>query len=142
MESTAFANSLRAQTPASDHAQTQRTAIAPRLRHRCERIHFILCGYVVRAASRGVVPSQGMPFSGTTTATIWALGLIMWQLGGSTIETCLARFGRDRTRPMLVAMTLGIVLVGLVPGFDAVDVATPLLVLLARVLEGLQSGGD
>jgi hypothetical protein len=132
----------RAQTAGSETANPSRSASASVIRNGVEWINLLICCYFARAVSRGFVPNQGAPFSGMTTAATLTVGFIVKQLGGSTIEASLEHIGRGRALAILVVMTAGALLMGLTPGYDAIDVATPALVVFAKVLEGLPAGGE
>ncbi|QWF85486.1 MFS transporter [Amycolatopsis sp. CA-230715] len=77
------------------------------------------------------------------TAAVFAVGFLMRPLGGWLLGRFADRFGR---RTALVAsvsmMAFGSLLIAVTPGYATIGVAAPILLVLARLLQGLSVGGE
>ena len=77
------------------------------------------------------------------TAAVFAVGFLARPIGGWLMGVYADRYGR---RPALlvsvVLMCMGSLIVALCPGYDAIGVAAPTLLVVARLLQGLSVGGE
>jgi MHS family alpha-ketoglutarate permease-like MFS transporter len=77
------------------------------------------------------------------TAAVFAVGFLMRPLGGWMLGRFADRFGR---RTALVAsvslMAFGSVLIAVTPSYASIGVAAPILLVFARLLQGLSVGGE
>lgn len=76
------------------------------------------------------------------TAGIFALGFLMRPIGGRFLGAFADQFGRRKS--MLVAvvlMSLGSLIIAIVPGYHTIGIWAPILLLFARLLQGLSIGG-
>ena len=77
------------------------------------------------------------------TSGIFAVGFLMRPLGGWLLGTFADRRGRKAALLLSVfMMSLGSLIIGLSPGYDRIGVAAPILLVLARLLQGLSIGGE
>ena len=77
------------------------------------------------------------------TAGIFAVGFLMRPLGGYLFGRLADRNGRKTAMAISVLlMALGSLLIGLLPGYHQIGIAAPLLLLVARMLQGLSTGGE
>ncbi|WP_175924242.1 MFS transporter [Burkholderia latens] len=77
------------------------------------------------------------------TAAVFAVGFLARPVGGWLTGVYADRYGR---RPALlvsvVLMCMGSLIIGLCPGYEAIGVAAPTLLVVARLLQGLSVGGE
>jgi MHS family alpha-ketoglutarate permease-like MFS transporter len=77
------------------------------------------------------------------TAAVFAVGFLMRPIGGWLLGRFADRFGR---RTALVAsvslMAFGSLMIAVTPGYTTIGVASPILLVLARLLQGLSVGGE
>ena len=103
--------------------------------------------YVYTAFSLYFAPSF-FPKSDATaqllnTAAVFAVGFLMRPLGGWLLGHYADRNGRKSALVLSVLMMCGgSLLIALTPGYDTIGVAAPVLLLLARLLQGLSVGGE
>lgn len=88
-------------------------------------------------------PSQNTALALVNTLATFALAFFFRPLGG----WLLGRFAdlKGRKPAMLLTITLmagGSLLIGILPGFDAIGWAAPILLILARISQGLSLGGE
>ncbi|WP_341834050.1 MFS transporter [Chitinophaga pollutisoli] len=77
------------------------------------------------------------------TAAIFAVGFLMRPLGGWLFGTIADRQGRKTAMTLSVLlMSLGSLLIACTPAFSTIGVAAPVLLLLARLMQGLSVGGE
>lgn len=77
------------------------------------------------------------------TAAIFAVGFLMRPLGGWLLGRYADRHGRKRALMLSVLMMCaGSLLIAVTPGHDRIGVAAPVLLVLARLLQGLSVGGE
>lgn len=77
------------------------------------------------------------------TAAVFAVGFLMRPLGGWMLGRYADRFGRRAALTLSVAlMAFGSLVIALTPGYDSIGLAAPLLLVLARLLQGLSVGGE
>ncbi|WNV88711.1 MFS transporter [Umezawaea sp. Da 62-37] len=77
------------------------------------------------------------------TAAVFAVGFLMRPLGGWLLGRYADRHGRRAALTLSVSlMALGSLMIALTPSFATIGVAAPILLVLARLLQGLSVGGE
>nr|WP_068886537.1 MFS transporter [Pedobacter panaciterrae] len=77
------------------------------------------------------------------TAGIFALGFLMRPLGGYIFGRIADRVGRKQSMTLSVLlMSLGSCLIALTPTYKTIVIIAPILLLTARLLQGLSVGGE
>ena len=77
------------------------------------------------------------------TAAIFAVGFLMRPLGGWLLGRYADRHGRKRALMLsVVMMCAGSLIIACTPGYASIGVAAPVLLVLARLLQGLSVGGE
>lgn len=77
------------------------------------------------------------------TAAVFAVGFLMRPLGGWLFGWIADRQGRRRSMILSVLlMSAGSLLIALLPTHESIGVAAPILLALARMLQGLSVGGE
>jgi MHS family alpha-ketoglutarate permease-like MFS transporter len=77
------------------------------------------------------------------TAAIFAVGFLMRPLGGWLFGRYADRHGRKAALVLSVTMMCaGSLMIAVTPGYATIGVAAPVLLLLARLLQGLSVGGE
>ena len=77
------------------------------------------------------------------TAGIFALGFLMRPLGGYIFGRVADRVGRKQSMTLSVLlMSLGSFLIALTPTYKTIGIIAPILLLTARLLQGLSVGGE
>ncbi|RDI63444.1 MFS transporter [Nocardia pseudobrasiliensis] len=78
-----------------------------------------------------------------STAAVFAVGFLMRPIGGWLLGRYADRFGRRSALTLSVSvMAAGSLLIALTPGHQTIGVAAPVLLLIARLLQGLSVGGE
>jgi MHS family alpha-ketoglutarate permease-like MFS transporter len=77
------------------------------------------------------------------TAGIFAVGFLMRPIGGWLFGSLADRVGRKRSMTLSVLlMSFGSLVIALTPSYASIGVVAPLLLLTARLLQGLSVGGE
>jgi MFS transporter, MHS family, alpha-ketoglutarate permease len=77
------------------------------------------------------------------TAGVFAVGFLMRPVGGYLLGRFADQFGRRNALTLSVLlMAAGSLLITLTPGYGTIGVASPIILLLARLLQGLSVGGE
>jgi len=77
------------------------------------------------------------------TAGIFAVGFLMRPIGGWLFGSLADRRGRKWAMTLSVLlMSFGSLAIALTPGYSRIGIAAPIILLLARLLQGLSVGGE
>lgn len=77
------------------------------------------------------------------TAGIFAIGFLMRPIGGWLMGTFADRRGRKTALTYSVLlMSAGSLIIAVTPGYKQIGIAAPILLLLARIIQGLSVGGE
>ncbi|WP_199440073.1 MFS transporter [Umezawaea beigongshangensis] len=88
-------------------------------------------------------PSGNQTAQWLNTAAVFAVGFLMRPLGGWLLGRFADRFGRRRALTLSVTlMAAGSLMITLTPGYATIGVAAPILLVTARLLQGLSVGGE
>ncbi|MFD2416998.1 MFS transporter [Amycolatopsis pigmentata] len=77
------------------------------------------------------------------TAGVFAVGFLMRPIGGWILGRYADRFGRRAALTLSVTlMAAGSLLIALTPGYGSIGLVAPILLLLARLVQGISVGGE
>ncbi|GAA5081797.1 MFS transporter [Nocardia iowensis] len=78
-----------------------------------------------------------------STAAVFAVGFLMRPIGGWMLGRYADKYGRRSALTLSVTvMAGGSLLIAVTPGYQTIGIAAPILLLLARLLQGLSVGGE
>ncbi|MEC3956300.1 MFS transporter [Nocardia sp. CDC153] len=78
-----------------------------------------------------------------STAAVFAVGFLMRPIGGWALGRYADRFGRRSALTLSVTvMAAGSLLIALTPSYASIGLAAPVILLVARLLQGLSVGGE
>jgi MHS family alpha-ketoglutarate permease-like MFS transporter len=93
--------------------------------------------------SHSFFPDSDMTAQLLNTAGIFAVGFLMRPVGGWLFGSIADRIGRKKAMTLSVLlMSFGSLLISLTPTYKTIGVLAPLLLLVARLLQGLSVGGE
>ncbi|MFD0751533.1 MFS transporter [Mucilaginibacter calamicampi] len=88
-------------------------------------------------------PSQNQTVQLLNTAGIFAIGFLMRPTGGWVMGTYADKKGRKKAlTASVLMMSVGSFIIAIIPGYDRIGVAAPVLLVLARIIQGLSVGGE
>lgn len=141
-------SALHAVMPGTDvrpvsRSQVRRAVLASVIGNGLEWFDFLIYGYFAKTISQVFFPVGNGFWSLTLTLATFAIGFVVRPLGGIVIGACADRYGRRKTLSLLILlMALSTLMMGLTPGYATLGIAAPILVLFARILQGLSVGGE
>jgi len=93
--------------------------------------------------SASFFPKENQTVQLLQTAGIFALGFIMRPIGGWLFGTIADKHGRKYSMTLSVLlMSIGSILIAFTPTYDTIGVFAPVILLIARLLQGLSVGGE
>lgn len=104
---------------------------------------FAIYGYFAAQIGRTFFSTQDHVSQILAAFGIFAVGYLMRPLGGALIGYIGDRFGRPVALTVsITAMVVPTVLVGVLPGYDMLGLAAPVILTGLRMLQGLSVGGE
>ncbi|WP_218645056.1 citrate-proton symporter [Aquitalea sp. LB_tupeE] len=122
----------------------KRQIIAAVLGNTLEWYDFIVYGFMTSIISKLFFPADGNEFISLLMATAtFGVGFFMRPVGGVLLGIYADRKGRKAAMQLIMAiMALVSLLIACAPPYAAIGVAAPLLIVLARLLQGFATGGE
>jgi MFS transporter, MHS family, proline/betaine transporter len=104
---------------------------------------FAIYGIFAVQIGRTFFPSHDPVSQVLSAFGIFAIGYLMRPIGGLVVGHIGDRIGRTRALTLsIAAMAVPTFLVGILPGFETLGLAAPILLTLLRVVQGLSVGGE
>lgn len=126
----------------ADPAAVRRSIRGTAIGNFMEWYDFGVYGYLATTIARVFFPGAGAGSLLGTFGTL-AAAFAMRPLGGLVLGPLGDRIGRKRVLvATLVLMTLGTTATGLLPGYRAIGVAAPILLVMTRMVQGFSAGGE
>jgi MHS family proline/betaine transporter-like MFS transporter len=124
-------------------AMVRRAIFASVLGNGLEWFDFLIYGYFAKIIAQVFFPGGNGFVSIMLTLATFAVGFIVRPIGGILLGIYADRAGRRKALSLLIiSMAASTLLMGLTPGYARIGIAAPLLVVLARLLQGLSVGGQ
>ena len=104
---------------------------------------FAIYGFFAATIGRTFFPHEDPVAQLLAAFGIFAIGFVVRPLGGALIGHIGDRFGRRTALTVSVAaMAVPTFLIGLLPGYQTIGIAAPILLTVLRVVQGLSVGGE
>ena len=108
-----------------------------------EWFDFAIYGFLATYIAKHFFPPGDETAALLNTFAIFAAAFFMRPLGGFFFGPLADRIGRQRVLALVILLMSGSTFaIGLVPSYDAIGVAAPVLLLLLRCLQGFSAGGE
>ena len=108
-----------------------------------EWFDFAIYGFLATFIAANFFPAGDDTAALLNTFAIFAAAFFMRPLGGFVFGPLGDRIGRHRVLALVILLMSGAtLLIGLLPTYQAIGVAAPLLLLLLRCLQGFSAGGE
>ena len=108
-----------------------------------EWFDFAVYGYFASIIGRYFFPSEDSSVSLIAAFGAFAAGFLVRPLGGLVFGRIGDIVGRKRAMMLSVmAMAIPTVLIGLMPTYETIGIAAPILIVLLRIIQGLSVGGE
>jgi MFS family permease len=120
-----------------------RQIIAAVIGNALEWYDFVVYGFFTVIISRLFFPAQSEYASLLLTMATFGVGFFMRPVGGIVLGIYADQKGRKPALQLIIGlMTLSMATIACAPPYAAIGIAAPLLVLLARLLQGFATGGE
>ncbi|HJV26948.1 MAG TPA: MFS transporter [Aromatoleum sp.] len=134
---------MSSQDTATRAAPPTRQIIAAVIGNALEWYDFIVFGFLAVVISRLFFPADSEYSSLLMATATFGVGFFMRPVGGILLGVYADRKGRKAALQLIIAMmTVAIALIAFAPPYAAIGMAGPLLIVLARLLQGFATGGE
>lgn len=124
-------------------SMVRRAVISSVIGNGLEWYDFLIYGFFSTIIAQVFFPSSDPLVSALLTAATFAISFLVRPVGGVLLSTYADRFGR---KPILTVMILimgfSTVLIGLTPSYATIGMLAPILVIIARILQGISVGAE
>ena len=104
---------------------------------------FTIFGFMTIVISRLFFPAESEYASMLLATATFGVGFVMRPVGGILIGRYADRRGRKAALQLIMTlMAISIAMIALAPTYAAIGVAAPILIVVARLLQGFATGGE
>jgi MFS family permease len=129
--------------PASQSAPKIFQIAAAAIGNALEWYDFFVFGFLTVVISRLFFPADSRYASLLLTTATFGIGFFMRPIGGILLGIYADRKGRKAGLQLILGlMTAAIAMIAFAPTYAAIGVAAPLIIVLARLLQGFATGGE
>ena len=123
--------------------ETRRAVTAAVVGNVLEWYDFAIYAYMATVIAKKFFPSGNEVTALLSTFAAFGVGFVVRPLGGILIGRLGDLKGRKTALLLTIAlMAAGTVLIGLIPSYETVGPAAPILIVIARMLQGFSAGGE
>jgi MHS family proline/betaine transporter-like MFS transporter len=120
-----------------------RGAVASTIGNVLEWYDFVVFGFLALIIAKQFFPTSSPYGSLLLTTATFGAGFVVRPLGGIWLGMFSDRFGRKTGLTLVIAlMTIASAIVAFTPTFQQIGIIAPLLVVFARLLQGISAGGE
>lgn len=120
-----------------------RQIVAAVIGNALEWYDFVVYGFLTVIISRLFFPAESEYASLLLTMATFGVGFFMRPVGGILIGMYADRRGRKAALQLIILlMTVSIAMIAFAPTYAAIGAAAPALIVLARLLQGMATGGE
>ncbi|MCP4577012.1 MAG: MHS family MFS transporter [Deltaproteobacteria bacterium] len=129
--------------PQDQNRQTRRSTIAGIIGNILEWYDFAVFGYYAPIIGTLFFPSESKYAALIKAYGVFAAGYMMRPIGGAIFGHMGDRVGRKKALQVsILMMAIPTACLGLVPSYDRIGLAAPLILIFLRLLQGLSVGGE
>src|SRR5215472_10156855 len=129
---------------ASNHSTPKAVQVAAAVvGNALEWYDFIVFGFFAVVIAKLFFPASSQYASLLLTTATFGVGFFMRPVGGVVLGVYADRRGRKAALLLVVGlMTIAIALIGFAPTYATIGFAAPLIIVIARLLQGFSAGGE
>jgi MHS family alpha-ketoglutarate permease-like MFS transporter len=122
---------------------TPRTIIAGVIGNVVEWYDWSVYGLMAGVFSSAIFPASDSTSSVISALLTFAVGFLMRPVGSVVLSPLADRYGRKQILSLTILMMgFGSLLIALVPSYASIGIAAPVIVLVARLLQGFSTGAE
>src|SRR5215475_5357085 len=138
-----IANSPLASAVSTGHPSPLRTALAGLIGNVLEWFDFAVYGYFAGDIGRQFFPQSSASAQQLLAFAVFAIGFFARPVGGLALGMIGDRIGRRALLTLSIALMGGSTLVlGLLPTYQQIGIAAPILLVTMRLIQGFSVGGE
>lgn len=132
----------RPPTPVSPPSYV-RTVVAGTLGNALEAFDFAVYSIFTEYIAKTFYPSQSAFVGLLLTVATFGIGFVARPIGAAVLGAYADRAGRKAALTLtILLMGLGTGVIGCLPGHDSIGIAAPVLLVVARLIQGFAAGGE
>jgi MFS transporter, MHS family, proline/betaine transporter len=140
---TVIATSPLASAVSAGHPSALRTALAGLIGNVLEWFDFAVYGYFASDIGRQFFPQSSASAQQLLAFAVFAIGFFARPVGGLALGMIGDRIGRRALLTLSIALMGGSTLIlGLLPNYQSIGIAAPLLLVVMRLIQGFSVGGE
>ena len=129
--------------PAIQPSQRRRAIIATVIGNGLEWFDFTVYSFFAVIIARLFFPTGNDLSSLLLAVATFGVGFFMRPVGGIVLGVYADRVGRKAALSLtILLMALGTTLIGIAPTYDQIGIFAPLLIVVARLMQGFSAGGE
>ncbi|WP_435198213.1 MFS transporter [Janibacter sp. GS2] len=134
-------------TPLADARTTQkglrRSVVAGSIGVLVHWFDWAIYAYMATTIAEIFFPNQDGTASLLSVFAVFAIAFFVRPIGSVFFGHLGDRFGRKKTLSLvIVSMAAGTLLLGLIPSYESIGILAPVLLVVARIIQGLAAGGE
>jgi len=123
--------------------QTRKAVFASAIGNVLEWYDFGVYVFFAAVIAKNFFPAADPTAALLSSFAVFGVGFLMRPLGGIVIGRYGDTHGRKAALTLtIMSMAFGTVLVGVLPGYASIGVAAPVLLVIARLIQGFSAGGE
>ncbi|QSE87998.1 MFS transporter (plasmid) [Rhodococcus pseudokoreensis] len=137
------ARTVRSAPQSVDTQSMRRVIFGAAIGQGVEWYDYAIYGYLAGSVGAVFFPSEDRNAALLSAYAAFAVSFLIRPLGGVLFGYIGDRIGRKNTLAVVILLISGSTcLIGLLPGYAAIGIAAPVLLLVLRLLQGLSAGGE
>lgn len=129
--------------PAIQPSQRRRAIVATVIGNGLEWFDFTVYSFFAVIIARLFFPTGNDLSSLLLAVATFGVGFFMRPVGGIVLGVYADRVGRKAALSLtILLMALGTTLIGIAPTYDQIGILAPLLIVVARLMQGFSAGGE
>ncbi len=131
------------EVPPVERAMLRKAVVGASVGNAVEWFDFAVYGYLAATLGAVFFPSEDPTVSLLSSFAVFGVAFFMRPLGGFFFGPLGDRIGRQRTlATVIILMSVSTLVVGFLPGYAAIGIWAPILLVIARCLQGFSVGGE